>query len=117
MFEREQRALDDQIRAYLRSQEIPQPEEIQWNSIPFAGSWGISTPCFPLAAQEARSGKKINVPQRAQEIAEGIAEQLGVPDGFGRVEAIKGYLNLYYASNTFSKRVGDEVLASGPDFG
>jgi len=117
MFEREQRALDDQIRAYLSSQEVPQPEEIQWNSIPFAGSWGISTPCFPLAAQEARSGKKINVPQRAQEIAEGIAEQLGVPDGFGRVEAIKGYLNLYYASNTFSKRVVDEVLASGPDFG
>ena len=117
MFEREQRAIDDQIRAYLSSQDMPEPEEIQWNSIPFAGSWGISTPCFPLAAQEARSGKKINVPQRAQEIAEGIAEQLGVPDGFNRVEAVKGYLNLYYSSNTFSKRVVDEVLVSGPDFG
>jgi arginyl-tRNA synthetase len=117
MFEREQRAIDNQIRAYLSSLEIPEPEEIQWNSIPFAGSWGISTPCFPLAAQEARSGKKINIPQRAQEIAEGIAERLGVPDGFSRVEAVKGYLNLYYSSNTFSKRVVDEVLTSGPDFG
>jgi len=105
MFEREQQAIESQIRDYLNSQDIPEPTEIQWNSIPFSGSWGISTPCFPLAAQEARAGKKVNVPQRAQEIAAGLAGHLGMPDGFRRVEAVKGFLNLYYSSNAFSKRV------------
>lgn len=117
MFEHEQSAIDNQIKAYLHQQGIPDQGDLQWNSIPFAGSWGISTPCFPLAAQEARSGKKINVPQRAQEIALGIAEYLGVPEGFSRVEAVRGYLNLYYDSSLFSKRVVDTVLATGPDYG
>ena len=56
MFEREQQIIEGQIREYLASQDIPAPDEIQWNPIPFTGGWGISTPCFPLAAQEARSG-------------------------------------------------------------
>ena len=117
MFEREQAAIEKQIRAYLASQDIPEPDEIQWNPIPFAGGWGISTPCFPLAAQEARSGKKVNVPQRAQEIASGLAEHLGLPQGFKRVEALKGYLNLYFSPAEFSQRVVDKVLEEGVDFG
>ena len=117
MFEREQQAIEQQIREYLEQHDIPEPAEIQWNSIPFSGSWGISTPCFPLAAQEARSGKKVNVPQRAQEIASGLAEHMGTPAGFDRVEAVRGYLNLYFSSNDYSTRVVDLVLESGPDFG
>ncbi len=117
MFEHEQQAIEARIREYLNSQDIPEPAAIQWNSIPFSGSWGISTPCFPLAAQEARAGKKVNVPQRAQEIASGLAEHLEIPDGFSRVEAVNGFLNLYYSSNSFSKRVVDEVLESGSEFG
>lgn len=117
MFEREQQSIEQQIREYLRDHEIPDPDQIVWNSIPFSGSWGISTPCFPLAAQEARAGKKVNVPQRAQEIASGLAEYLGTPDGFERVEAVKGYLNLFFSSSDYSKRVVDQVLQSGADFG
>ncbi|MES0360898.1 MAG: arginine--tRNA ligase [Anaerolineales bacterium] len=117
MFEREQQAIETQIRAYLAAQEVPDPGGIQWNPIPFEGGWGISTPCFPIAAQEARTGKKINVPQRAQEIASGLAEQLGIPDGFSRVEAVKGYLNLYFSSADFTQRVIDQVLEEGAEFG
>ena len=117
MFEREQQAIETQIRAYLTTQEIPDPGEIQWNPIPFEGGWGISTPCFPIAAQEARAGKKVNVPQRAQEIASGLAEQLGIPGGFSRVEAVKGYLNLYFSSADFTQRVTDQVLEEGAEFG
>lgn len=117
MFESEQQAIEQQIRAYLRGHGIPDPDQIVWNSIPFSGSWGISTPCFPLAAQEARAGKKVNVPQRAQEIASGLVVHLGMPGGFNRVEAVNGYLNLYFSSNDYSKRVVDQVLQSGPDFG
>ena len=46
-----------------------------------------------------------------------MAGRLGMPDGFSRVEAVKGYLNLYYSPNTFSRRVVDHVLESGPDYG
>jgi arginyl-tRNA synthetase len=117
MFEREQRAVESQIRYYLASRGISEPGEIHWTAIPFAGQWGISMPCFPLAAGEAKAEKNINVPQRAQEIAAELAEQLGSPDGFDRVEAVKGYLNLYYSSKEFSQRVVDKVLESGANYG
>lgn len=117
MFEQEQQAIEFQIRSYLSRQNIPEPDEFQWNSIPFTATWGISIPCFPLAAQEARSGKKINVPQRAQEIASALAEYIGIPDGFSQVEGVKGYLNLYFSAAEYTQRVIDRVLAAGPDFG
>jgi arginyl-tRNA synthetase len=117
MFEREKRAVEAQIRSYLGKEGIPEPAEIQWTAIPFAGHWGISTPCFPLAAAEARAGKKVNVPQRAQEIASGLAEHLGAPPGFERVEAVKGYFNLYYSSADYTRRVVDLVLEQGEAYG
>lgn len=117
MFDREQQAVGAQIQAYLKNQDIPDPGELQWNPIPFAGEWGISIPCFPFAALEARSGKEVQVPQRAQEIAAELAEYIGIPAGFSRVEGIKGYLNLYFSTRGFTQRVVDSVLEQGPDFG
>lgn len=117
MFEREKKAIETQIRAYLTDQGIPVPDQIEWNPIPFAGKWGISTPLFPVAAQEARSVKRIKVPQRAQEIAVALSAHLGTPAGFSHVEADKGYLNLYFSSIEFTQRAIDYVLEQGPDFG
>ena len=91
--------------------------------MPFAGEWGISTSFFQLAAQEARSNKplgeasRIPVPQRAQEIASGVAAQIGTPAGFSHVEAVKGYLNLYYATAEYARRVVETILAQGMDYG
>lgn len=117
MFDREQQAVGAQIQAYLKNQGIPDPGELQWNPIPFAGEWGISIPCFPFAALEARSGKEVQVPQRAQEIATELAEYIGIPAGFSRVEGIKGYLNLYFSTRGFTQRVIDGVLEQGSEFG
>jgi arginyl-tRNA synthetase len=117
MFDREQQAVGAQIQAYLKNQDIPDPGELQWNPIPFAGEWGISIPCFPFAALEARSGKEVQVPQRAQEIATELAEYIGIPAGFSRVEGIKGYLNLYFSTRGFTQRVIDGVLEQGSEFG
>jgi arginyl-tRNA synthetase len=117
MFDREQQAVGAQIQAYLKNQGIPDPGELQWNPIPFAGEWGISIPCFPFAALEARSGKQVQVPQRAQEIATELAEYIGIPAGFSRVEGIKGYLNLYFSTRGFTQRVIDGVLEQGSEFG
>jgi arginyl-tRNA synthetase len=122
MFEAEQQAVEAKISAYCAENDLPQPEAIQWNPIPFVGEWGISTPFFQLAAQQIRLQKegeapKGNVGQRAQEIAQGVRDSLGIPTGFSRVEAVRGYLNLYFDSSEFARRVVDTILDQGTDFG
>jgi len=117
MFPQERQAIEAQILTYFKENQIPDPGEILWTPIPFAGEWGISTSFFKQAAQEARAGAKVNVPQRAQEISSGVVEYLGTPPGFTRVEAVKGYLNLYFKPGEFSCRVVDTVLEQGSDFG
>ncbi len=65
------------------------------------------------------------MPQRAQEIAELVRnavvngesqDQIGNLQGISRIEAVKGYLNLYFLTSEYAHRVVDEVLASGPGF-
>lgn len=116
MFETEQQQIEAQIKAFAADNGLPTPE-IQWKWIPFGGQWGISTSFFQLAAQEARTGKKINVQQRAQELAQQVADHLGDLDGFERIEAVRGYLNLYFSTGEYARRVVDEVLAKGDRFG
>ena len=43
--------------------------------------------------------------------------EIGSVQGISRVDAIKGYLNLYFSTSEYPRRVVDEVLASGADFG
>src|SRR5574341_1233810 len=109
MFEAEQRAVEKSIQTYCAQQGLPESGPLQWSPIPFSGEWGISTPFFQLAAREARlgGGKGSPVPQRAQEIAAGVAAMMGTPPGFARVEAVKGYLNLYFSTGDYARRVVD----------
>jgi arginyl-tRNA synthetase len=116
MFEDEQQIIEDKIREFCKQNDIP-IAELKWSPIPFSGEWGISTSFFAAAALEARAGKKIQVPARAQEIAEQIKSQIGSVEGISRVDTIKGYLNLYFSTSEYARRVVDEVLASGVDFG
>ncbi len=117
MFELEQQAIEAQIRAYCDDNGLPAPEALQWSAIPFAGEWGMATSFFQLAAQEARAGAKVNVPQRAQELAAAVAEHIGTPPGFSHVEAVRGYLNLYFSTPEYARRVVDTIHKQGADFG
>ncbi|HUF39750.1 MAG TPA: arginine--tRNA ligase [Anaerolineales bacterium] len=117
MFDRERLTAEALIRAYLAENGIPAPDEFLWVPVPFSGEWGISTSFFAVAAQEARGGKKVVVPQRAAEIAEGARDALGEPEGFARTEAVRGYLNLYFDTAEYSRRVIDAVLEEGEAFG
>ena len=122
MFNAEQKIIEAKIRAYCADSSIPQPDEFTWNSIPFTGEWGISTSFFRIAAQEARQrssqgNQTAPVPQRAQQIAEEVADYIGTPAGFARVEPVKGYLNLYYAPDVYSSRVIDAVIELGDQYG
>ena len=118
MFQKEQQLIEDRIKAYSSANDIPLAE-LKWQPIPFSGEWGVSTSFFQTAANEARAGKgnKIPVPQRAQEVAEQVKSEIGNIPGISHVEAVKGYLNLYFTTSEYARRVVDEVLAAGPDFG
>ncbi len=117
MFEIEQKKITKEILAYFTKKNIPISADINWQPIPFRGEWGISTPLFPIAAQESRSGKRVNIPERAQELAMGLADTLDTPEGFKRVEAVRGYLNFYFETREFSRRVLQSVLGRGDNFG
>lgn len=122
MFQVEQQKINDLIREYCSENNLPAPEEIMWNPIPFEGEWGISTSFFQLAAEEARqfpagNNNKIPVSQRAQEIAVGIASHLGTLPGFSKIQAKNGYLNIYFETSAYSQRVIDKVLQDGPYYG
>ena len=118
MFQQEQQLIEEKIRAFCEANDIPLAE-LKWQAIPFSGEWGISTSFFQTAANEARAGKgtKLPVPQRAQEIAERIRSEIGSVPGISHVEAVKGYLNLYFTTSEYAHRVVDEVLTSRADFG
>src|SRR5262245_14643807 len=118
MFEKEQQHIEEKIKAFCKGKDIPLAP-LKWTAIPFAGEWGISTSFFQTAADEARAGKgkKLPVPQRAQEIAEQMKAEIGSVPEVSHVEAVKGYLNLFFVTSEFARRVVDEVLASGADFG
>ncbi len=116
MFAAEQKNIEAKIARYCSDQDIPLAP-LQWVPVPFSGEWGISTSFFQTAANEARAGKKVVVPQRAQEIAELVKAQIGSLEGISHIEAVKGYLNLYYSTSGYARRVVDIVLQSGEDFG
>jgi arginyl-tRNA synthetase len=78
MFKKEQQTIETRIREFCAQNDIALAE-LKWMPIPFSGEWGISTSFFQTAANEARSGKgkKVPVPQRAQEIAEQVKGLIG----------------------------------------
>src|SRR5512138_2739433 len=111
MFQKEQQLIEDKIKAYSAANELPLAE-LKWQPIPCSGEWGVSTSFFQTAANEARSGKgnpaesmrgysKIPVPQRAQEMAEQVKAAIGAVPGISHIEAVKGYLNLYFTTSEY----------------
>jgi arginyl-tRNA synthetase len=116
MFEAEQKSIEAKIQQFL-AREGHTEARLQWSWIPFGGHWGISTTFFQLAANEARQGKQVKVPQRAQELAQAAADSLGMPEGFEKIEAVRGYLNLYFSTADYAAKVLDTVLADGSAFG
>jgi arginyl-tRNA synthetase len=116
MFETEQQAIEDKIKTFCAAKGIPLAA-LEWKPIPFSGEWGISTSFFTTAAVEARAGKKVVVPQRAQEIAGLVKGALHSAEGISHIEAVKGYLNLYFDTAEYAHRVVDTVLEQESRFG
>jgi len=116
MFQTEQQTIEAKIKTFCAANGIPLAV-LEWKPIPFSGEWGISTSFFGTAAAEARLGKKVVVAQRAQEIAEQVKSQVSDVPGIRRVEAVKGYLNLYFDTQEYTLRLVDTVLEQKNRFG
>jgi arginyl-tRNA synthetase len=118
MFQLEQKKIENHIQIFCAEKGIPLAE-LKWSYIPFSGEWGVSTSFFQTAADEARSGIRsgLPVPQRAQQIAGQVKAALGHLDGISHIEVVKGYLNLYFSTPEFARRVVDTVLAQRLNFG
>ncbi len=116
MFQSEQQAIEDKIKKFAAAQGIALAA-LEWKPIPFSGEWGFSTSFFASAALEARAGKNVSVPQRAQEMAMQVREALVDAAGISRIEAVKGYLNLYFETAEYAGRVVETVLEQKSRFG
>jgi len=114
----------------------PPPRGIDLRPIPFEGSWGVaSSVCHAIAGdlvqreleasgelqqlskKEAKQRASEAARKRAQELAEAIATKVKSTNGFARVEAVNGYVNLYFDANAVASRLIGEVIKLGPDFG
>ncbi len=112
----EQPAIEAKIKAYCEEHGIPLIP-LEWKPLPFSGKWGISTSFFAAAAAEARSGKNVVVAQRAQEIAGQVKNMVSDVPGIRLVEAVKGYLNLFFDTQVYTRRLVDAVLEQKDRFG
>lgn len=118
MFQSIGQKLETALRDFCQTRGLPQPDSFTWTPIPFSGEWGISTSLFQLAALEARqSGQRLNVQQRAQELADAAAETLRQLPGFAHIEATRGYLNCYFSTPDYSQQVIDAALDLGARYG
>jgi arginyl-tRNA synthetase len=118
MFLTEQQTIEAKIKTFCEANGIPLAA-LDWKPIPFSGEWGISTSFFATAAAEAKAGKGkgVPVPLRARQIAEQAQGSLIDVSGISRVEAVKGYLNLYFSTPEYARRVVDTVLEQKAGFG
>lgn len=116
MFEKEQEFLEQKIKAILEIEGIDQ-DTFAWSWIPFSGHWGIATSFFKLASENAQFLPESDVKKRAVAIAELIQMKLELPVEFDRVEAVNGYLNIYFDTKIYAKRTIKAILAKKERFG
>lgn len=118
MFELEQKTIEAKIKSFCIENDIPETE-LKWAAIPFSGEWGISVSFFQMASNEMKAGKGkgIPVPQRAAQLAEQIKAYIGHVPSISHVDAVKGYLNLYFSTPEYASRVVETVLSEGARFG
>lgn len=118
VFRQEIDELSGSLRAALERFGVPVPETIDWVPTPFHGEWAIGTAaCFQAAAAEARQGRRDNVPDRAQQLAQELAGALRVPAAFQRIRAAKGYLNAFFDTAAYAAQVVDAAVAQGAEYG
>src|SRR4051812_20539987 len=107
---------------------------IHLRQIPFNGAWGYATTIAMqlaneqvsargddsangLSKKEARQREQTQTQEVAQDLAKRLAEHLMRGGGFSRVEAIRGYVNLYLATGAVAEHIVRQILTEGEHYG
>ncbi|MEA4812811.1 MAG: arginine--tRNA ligase [Anaerolineaceae bacterium] len=114
MFEHEKTLIQKEFDQFAADRHLQQAL-LGWRGLPFSGEWGLALPFFPVAAADPR--KSLPVPLHAQNLAEAFAGSLSQIPGISRVQAVKGYVNLYFSTPYFAKQLVEEVRRQGNRFG
>ncbi len=102
--------------------------------VPFSGSWGTaSSVAFQLANEsvqenppaeleglskkQAKQKQQEIIRERVGEIANAIAGKLAERPEFERVEAVNGYVNLYFPTDKLANEVVHGAIDGGTDYG
>ena len=102
--------------------------------VPFSGSGGTATSVAfqianelsqsdplpvdeSLSKKEARQRQQEHVKERVGAITDAIAEKLRARPEFDRVEAINGYVNMYFPTQTLANEVVGGAIKGGADYG
>lgn len=104
--------------------------------VPFAGTWGVaSSVCHALASEvamreleqtgalqglskkEAKQKAGENGRGKAQALAEQVAQRVRTQPGIANVEAVNGYINVYFDANAVAARLIGEVLNQADAYG
>ena len=104
--------------------------------VPFAGTWGVaSSVAHQLAGELAmaeleQAGKLEGLSKKeakqlagaatremAQALATEVAEKVGASNGFRKVEAVNGFINVYFDANAIAGQLIETILSQGADYG
>jgi arginyl-tRNA synthetase len=118
VFDQELEAISLLVRQAFDRLGVPIPEKIEWIPTPFSGQWGFGTAvCFQVAAAEAKSGKMVNVRERAPDLARQVVDLITPPLGFSRFAAENAYVNAYVDTAIFAGRTVEAAIGLGRGFG
>ncbi len=110
--------IEQAILDAVTAEGLQAPQKVVLQKIPFSGMWGWGSPiCFQLASAERKAGRSIQVNERAQEIAQQICVQLEQRGDFHRVEAVKGYVNVFFEIGRVATRLLSQILDEKSEFG
>jgi arginyl-tRNA synthetase len=124
------------ISAALAERGLAPRGPIDIRPVPFSGTWGVATSVAhqlagELAMAELQAAGKLEglskkeakqlagaaTREVAQSLATEIAEKVGASNGFSRVEAANGFVNIYFDANTIAGQLIATVLSQGERYG
>jgi arginyl-tRNA synthetase len=124
------------ISAALAERGLTPRGPIDIRPVPFAGTWGVASSVAHqlagelamaeleatgklegLSKKEAKQLAGAATRERAQSLAAEIAEQVGKSNGFAKVEAANGFINIYFDANEVAGQLVSTVLSQGARYG
>ena len=124
------------ISAALSERGLTPRGPIDIRPVPFAGTWGVASSVAhqlagDLAMAELEAAGKLEglsrkeakqlagaaTREKAQSLAAEIAEKVGTNNGFARVEAANGFINIYFDANAIAGQLISTVLSQGAEYG